>query len=138
MTIKKIKKEIINKILNDDIVSNIYFESSNKTALRGIVYDYLTLPYGDDFISLDISEKESGIAINKGDKTFTVLINLGFHDIHKNDENKLDLLSECIENIINDLYPGMKRYQNIPIQNKDGDGIFVYTNTIRQITFELD
>ena len=134
MTIKEIKQIIINRILDDKKILS-YIDKDNRYCDRisdlkyNIIFDYFTLYYGYDFISVEVSEWESKTISVKGQKDFTVMINLGLSNIYEKGENKLDALSENIERVINELFPNMTKYTNIPLHND--------TRVIRQISFDI-
>lgn len=152
MTIHEIKKSIIDRILdNKEIIDVFDLESygvgvGDTPKLRNnIVFNYLTLFYGSDFISVDVSEKES---ITEGDKCiFSVIINFGLSNIQKNyegDKNKLDVLSELIKEIITDLYPDRISYQDVVNikevyinDNFPSNVLSTIQSTTRCITFDV-
>lgn len=113
LSIKAIKKDIANALLKDTRIikmfSNPYIKKTedciNRT-ISGVLHD------GDEFrvdtyIDLDVMK-------NKG--KYDVFINLKAHkDVLGNSiTNCLDDISECIEEIVNELYPYHKCYSDIP------------------------
>lgn len=118
MTIHEIKKSIIDRILdNKDILDVFDLESYGFTDMsklrNNIVFNYLTLLYGSNFISVDASEKR--FEIEEDSNTLSVIINFGLSNVYRSydDKNKLDVLSELIKEIIKDLYPNATRYCDV-------------------------
>lgn len=150
MTIRGIKNNIINRILDDKNIYNILnFERYTCDRIsdlkNSVIYDYLILKLDQDFISIDVSENDSAFATESRQKDFIVTINFGLVEIYKDKGNKLDELSELLEKIVNELYPYRRRYKNTFIlSERYGSSGYNCTilstkqNNTRQISFVIE
>lgn len=119
LSIKSIKEEIVNKLLNNmDILQYLETESFLKegyaiTDLRNnLIYDY-DMGYGENYISVEVAEADLHTSTNAG-KKYIVVIKMNTRD----EENVCDM-SSVIADIVNKLYPGRRNFSNTSIRVND-------------------
>ena len=105
LSIKSIKKELMDALLGDMRIINSFSNKGEKkvkdyigTNIFGYLNENASCSYTDTFINFDVMK-------NRG--CYDVFIILKMHkDLVKNEAvNGLDDISECIEEIVNELYP---------------------------------
>lgn len=145
LSIKGIKKEIIDKILDSTYIIGLFdmkyhgFKSISELK-DAYIFDYARIePYGD-FISIDLSKIKTRLEVSgNGLSAFDVSIMFGLDRITKDNENRLDSISETIESIIHELYPRNKNYRDIfSLQNIPLSAGVYESRTIRKITFTIE
>lgn len=118
LSIKSIKKEIIDKLMNKMDILN-YFEKYTELAdlkisqlYNTFIFDYDSSSVSEDYITVEVSEFDS--KVNTTDKKYQVVIKMGL----EKEENICDMASKIVE-IIEELYPGKKRFSNVPFKTMD-------------------
>lgn len=139
LSIKTIKKELIDRILNTvevlkylntDRVTNNGKDDKLSDVYNTIVFDYDSGNNSGDFIAIEVGEhKDFSMGTNNG-YSYTVSIKIGL--VQKKD---LDRLAAVIKDIISDLYLNAKKYRNIPFYSKSWNG---GNDLNRLITFEIE
>lgn len=130
LSIKSIKKEIIDKLMNKMDILN-YFEKYTELEdlkisqlYNTFIYDYDSSSVPEDYITVEVSEFDS--KVNTTGKKYQVVIKMGL----EKEENICDMASKIVE-IIEELYPGKKRFSNVPFKTMDNcisvDGYSGYT-----------
>lgn len=129
LSIKGIKKEIIDKLMNNMDVLN-YFKKYTAEGFtisklyNNFIFDYDSSSVPEDYITVEVSEFDS--KVNATDKKYQVVIKMGL----EKEENICDMASKIVE-IIEELYPGKKRFSNVPFKTMDNcisvDGYSGYT-----------
>ena len=150
MTITEIKKNIINRIMDDrKIINNFNAKGYNYEKISDlkdtVIFDYANLLCGKDFISVEVSEFDRVMATETGQKDFSITIDFGLYQIYQNGENKLDELAESLKKIVYELYPEAKKYKNVAGCNEryvtegftEYHHLYSERNTIRQISFMI-
>lgn len=121
LSIKSIKEELMDAFLGDMRIINSFSNKGEKKVKDYIgrnIFGYLNenaiCSYTDTFINFDVMKSRG---------CYDVFILLKTHkDLVKNEAvNGLDDISECIEEIVNELYPYHKSYSDVPI-NMVSDG----------------
>lgn len=121
LSIESIKKEIINKLMNNMEVLK-YLEADTKIAegtrleqfYNNYIFDYDLSYVSGDYITVEVSEYDSHRAINIGDMAYMVTIKMGL----KKEEN-VCAMSIVITDIVNKLYPDRKKFSNVPFITVD-------------------
>lgn len=160
LSIKSIKKDIIEKILNNmDVLK--YLKAGQKVTdginfekfYNNFIFDHDSSRACGDYISVEVSEYDSHRAINVGDRVYMVTIKMGLEE-----EENVCAMSAVITDIVNKLYPGRRRFSNVPfitvdncmsVNNYGGSFNYPVLNTIslenkrneqlnRMITFEIE
>lgn len=115
LSIKGIKAEIIEKLMNNmDILQYLEVEKfidegyTISKLYNNLIYDYGVEYVGCNYISVEVAEFDSPVAINIGNKKYTVVIKMGLVN-----ERKVCDLSSIITDIVNKLYPDRKRFSNV-------------------------
>lgn len=147
LSIKGIKKDIIDKLLDSTYIVGLF--DLQKNGYKSIselkdayIFDYARIePYGD-FISIDVSKIKTPNRLEvSGNESsaFDVSIMFGLDRITKDNDNRLDYISETIESIIHELYPRNKNYRDIfSLQNIPLSAGVYESRTIRTITFTIE
>lgn len=119
LSIKSIKEEIVNKLLNNmEILQYLETESFLKegytiTNLRNnLIYDY-DMGYRENCISVEVAEADLHTSTNEG-KKYMVVIKIGT----RNEEKVCDM-SSVVADIVNKLYPDRRNFSNTSIRVKD-------------------
>lgn len=121
LSIESIKKEIIDKLMNNMEVLK-YLEADKKvidgTKLEQFhncfIFDHDSSHAWGDYIAVDVSEYDSHRAINFGDMTYMVTIKMGLKE-----EKNVCAMSIVVTDIINELYPDRKKFSNVPVITVD-------------------
>lgn len=127
LSIKTIKKELINKISTDEKVLK-HFENVEKQIHDGVcikeygmdyvknkyIYDHdVSCDNYDDFISVEVCENDYTLYGNKKCHSYNVAIMVAVSkDSTIKEENTLDDLSVLLGNIATELYPNRDTYSN--------------------------
>lgn len=115
LSIKTIKEELMDALLGDMRIINSFSNKGEKKVkdymgrnIFGYLNENVSCSYPDTFINFDVMK-------NRG--CYDVFIFLKMHkDLVKNEAvNGLDDISECIEEIVNELYPYHKSYSDVPV-----------------------
>lgn len=115
LSIKSIKNELMDAFLEDMRIINSFANKEVKkvkdyvgTNICGYLYDNENGIYTDTYIHFDVMKSRG---------CYDVFIILKAHkDLIKNEAvNCLDDISECIEEIVNELYPYHKSFSNVPV-----------------------
>lgn len=115
LSIKSIKNELMDAFLEDMGIINSFGNKEVKKAkdyigtnICGYLYDNENGIYTDTYIHFDVMKSRG---------CYDVFIILKAHkDLMKNEAvNCLDDISECIEEIVNELYPYHKSFSNVPV-----------------------
>lgn len=130
LSIKSIKEELMDAFLGDMRIINSFADKDVKKATDYIgknIFSYLCTPYFtalDIYISFDVTKNIDG---------YDVFIIIGTHKnlLGKDIVNRLDQISEYIEEIVNELYPYNHYYTDIPEYNTE-------SVAKRQIKFKLE
>lgn len=120
LSIKSIKDELMDAFLGDMRIINSFFNKGEKKVKDFIgtnIFGYLNenVSYtADTYINFDVMKSRG---------CYDVFIILKMHkDLIKNEAvNCLDDISECIEEIVNELYPYHNSFSNVPV-NVVSDG----------------
>lgn len=121
LSIKSIKNELMDALLGDMRIINSFSnkcEKKVKDFIGANIFGYLnenaSCSYTDTFINFDVMKSRG---------CYDVFILLKTHkDLIKNEAvNCLDDISECIEEIVNELYPYHNSFSNVPV-NVVSDG----------------
>lgn len=115
LSIKSIKEELMNALLGDMRIINSFSNNGEKKVKDYIgrnIFGYLnekaSCSYTDTYINFDVMKSRG---------CYDVFILLKMHkDLVKNEAvNGLDDVSECIEEIVNEVYPYHKSYSDVPV-----------------------
>ena len=147
LSIKGIKKDIIDKLLDSTYIVGLF--DLQKNGYKSIselkdayIFDYARIePYGD-FISVDVSEIKTPnrtMVDGNASSAFDVSIIFGLNCVTENNENRLDNISEIIKGIVHELYPCNRNYRDIfNLQNSPLSAGVYESRTIRTITFTVE
>jgi len=146
LSIKGIKKDIIDKLLDSTYIVGLF--DLQKNGFKSIseikdayIFDHARIELRD-FISIDVSKIKTPNRMEvagNASSTFDVSIMFGLNKITQNNENRLDNISEVIEGIIHELYPCNRNYrdifrlQNVPMFSGGYDLML-----IRTVTFTIE
>lgn len=115
LSIKSIKEELMDAFLGDMRIIKSFKNKGEKkvkdyigTNIFGYLNENASCCYTDTYINFDVVKSRG---------CYDVFILLKTHrDLIKNEAvNCLDDISECIEEIVNELYPYHKSFSNIPV-----------------------
>lgn len=115
LSIKSIKEELMDALLGDMRIINSFGGKEVRkvreyigTNIFGYLNENASCGYTDTYINFDVMK-------NRG--CYDVFIILKMHkDLVKNEAvNGLDDISECIEEIVNELFPYHKSYSDVPV-----------------------
>lgn len=154
LSIKDIKKEIIDKLLDNTYIVSLFnlqehgFKSISELK-DAYVFDYARIEPYSDFISVDVSKIKTPnrtMVASNASSSFDVSIIFGLDRVTKKNENRLDNISEVIEGIIQELYPCNKNYrdvfswQNVPTVTRGYGPITsgYESRLVRTITFTIE
>jgi len=118
LSIKNIKEEIVNKLLNNmDILKYLETESFlkegyNSNLRNNLIYDY-DMGYRENCISVEVAEADLHTSMNDA-KKYMVVIKMGT----RNEEKVCDMAS-VVTDIVNELYPYRRNFSNTSIRIKD-------------------
>ena len=121
LSIKSIKEEFMDTLLGDMRIINSFSNKGEKkikdyigTNIFGYLNENASCSYADTYINFDVMKSRG---------CYDVFILLKAHkDLMKNEAvNCLDDISECIEEIVNELYPYHNSFSNVPV-NVVSDG----------------
>lgn len=141
LSIEKIKKELIDKLLNNmDILKYLNAERLLNEGYKisnlhnNLIYDYDIPDIEGNYIAVEVAEYTNTLNTNASNQKYTVSIKMGLVD-----RECLDSLAAVVKNIITELYPHKKRFSNVPFYTKR----YGYNNKIhhelnRVITFEIE
>ena len=131
LSIKGIKKEIIDKLMNNMDVLN-YFKKYTAEGFtisklyNNFIFDYDSSGVPEDYITVEVSELDSNIKATITDKKYVVVIKMSL----EKEENVCDMASKIVE-IIEELYPDKKKFTNTTFKTMDNcitvDGYNGYT-----------
>lgn len=154
LSIKGIKKEIIDKLLDSTYIVGLFgLQEHGFKSISDIkdayIFDYARIESYSDFISVDVSEIKTSNRLEVAGNAplkFDVSIIFGLNCVARNNENRLDNISEVIKGIIQELYPFNKNYrdvfslQSIPtvIRGYESPTGGYELRTIRTITFTIE
>lgn len=121
LSIESIKKEIIEKLMNNMEVLK-YLKADKKVAdgvnlekfYNNFIFDHDSSHAYGDYISVEVSEYDSHGAINIGDMVYMVTIKMGLKE-----EENVCAMSAVITDIVNKLYPDRKKFSNVPFITVD-------------------
>lgn len=119
LSIKTIKKELMDALLNNMDVINYFKEYIEKGThisklYNNFIFDYDLSRIVGDYIAVEVSEYDSPGATNIGDMEYMVTIKMGL----KREEKVYDM-STVITGIVNKLYPDRKKFSNVPFTTVD-------------------
>ena len=115
LSIKSIKEELMDALLGDMRIINSFSNKGEKKVKDYIgrnIFGYLnensSCSYTDTYINFDVMKSRG---------CYDVFVILKTHkDLVKNEAvNCLDDISECIEEIVNEVYPYHKSFSDVPI-----------------------
>ena len=156
LSIESIKKEIIDKLMNNMDILNYfkeYTESKGFTISKlydNFIFDYDSSSVPNDYITVEVSEFNSDRSINTTDKKYQVVIKMGL----QKEKYVCDMATKIVD-IIEELYPYKKKFSNTTFKTTDNcisvDGYSGYTPLLlnvymdnkrydqlhRMITFEI-
>ena len=141
LSIETIKKELIDKFVNNmDILRYLEVERHNDVKLSQVqntfIYDYDKPNATGNFITVDVAEYVSSRANIRDFVKYVVSIKIGLEQ-----KSKLDSMAAIIKGIVLNVYPYIKKYNNVPIYVKKYG--YAYSNECehnelnRMITFEI-
>lgn len=145
LNIESIKKEIIEKLMNNMDILN-YLEVGRllndgykiSQIYNNLIFDYDVSNKTGDYISVEVAEYEySQIEINDSRK-YIVEIKIGL-----NNESNLDKITSVVKEIVSKIFPNRKNYCNVPFYTKES-GMNFFNNEItynklnRIIRFEIN
>lgn len=141
LSIETIKKELIDKFVNNmDILRYLEVERHNDVKLSQVqntfIYDYDKPNVSGNFITVDVAEYVSSKVSIRDFTKYVVSIKIGLEN-----ENNLDNIATIIKKIVLNVYPYIKKYNNVPIYVKKYG--YAYSNERehnelnRMITFEI-
>lgn len=141
LSIETIKKELIDKFVNNmDILRYLEVERHNDVKLSQVhntfIYDYDKPNVTGNFITVDVAEYVSSRVNIRDFVKYVVSIKIGLEN-----ENNLDNIATIIKKIVLNVYPYIKKYNNVPIYVKKYG--YAYSNERehnelnRMITFEI-
>lgn len=120
LSIESIKKDIIDKLLNDlDILNHFkkYTERRYNVPiskfLNLFIFDCDASNVGEDYISVEVAEYEMNRLINSDCKRYIVSIKMSLKM-----ESDICKMATTISNIVNGLYPERTDYSNLPFKTK--------------------
>ena len=141
LSIENIKKEIIDKLMNNmDILKYLNAERLLNEGYKisnlynNLIYDYDIPDIEGNYIAVEVAEYTKVLNTNALNQEYTVSIKMGLID-----KKYLDSLASVVKKIITELYPHNKRFSNVPLHTKR----YGYNNNIhhelnRVITFEIE
>ena len=115
LSIKSIKEELMDALLGDMRIINSFSNKGEKKAkdyigrnIFGHLNENASCGYADTFINFDVMKVRG---------CYDVFINIKEHSylFKKEAVNCLDDISECIEEIVNELYPYHKSYSDVTV-----------------------
>ena len=131
LSIKGIKKEIIDKLMNNMDVLN-YFKKYTAEGFTiqklydNFIFDYDSSAVPEDYITVEVLEFDSDFKVNTADKKYQVVIKMGL----EKEENICDMAAKIVE-IVEELYPDKKKFTNTIFKTMDNcitvDGYNGYT-----------
>ena len=141
LSIETIKKELIDKFVNNmDILRYLEVERHNDVKLSQVqntfIYDYDKPNATGNFITVDVAEYVSSRVNIRDFVKYVVSIKIELER-----ENNLDNIAAIIKKIVLNVYPYIKKYNNVPIYVKKYS--YAYSNESehnelnRMITFEI-
>lgn len=120
LSIKSIKKELMDALLGDMRIINSFSNKGEKkvkdyigTNIFGYLNENASCSYTDAFINFDVMK-------NRGCYDVFIILKVDKCLMKNEAVNCLDDISECIEEIVNELYPYHKLFSNVPV-NVVGD-----------------
>ena len=115
LSIKSIKKELMDAFLGDMRIINSFANKEVKkvtdyigTNICGYLYDNENGIYTDTYIHFDVMK-------SRGCYDVFIILKADKKLIRNEAVNCLDDISECIEEIVNELYPYHKSYSDAPV-----------------------
>ena len=115
LSIKSIKEELMDAFLGDMRIINSFSNKGEKKVKDYIgmnIFGYLnenaSCSYTDTFINFDVMK-------NRGCYDVFIILKVDKYLIKNEAVNCLDDISECIEEIVNELVPYQKSYSDIPV-----------------------
>ena len=121
LSIKSIKEELMDAFLGDMRIINSFSNKGEKKVKDYIgmnIFGYLnenaSCSYTDTFINFDVMK-------NRGCYDVFIILKVDKYLIKNEAVNCLDDISECIEEIVNELYPYHNSFSNVPV-NVVSDG----------------
>lgn len=138
LSIENIKKEIIDKLMNNMDILN-YFKRYTEDGVKisqfhnSLIWDYDVSGFGSDYISVEVAEYEINRPINSDYKRYDVSIKMSLIK----EENICDM-AKTISNIVKSLYPNGNGFSNVPFKTKEymNTGL-EYEKLHRAITFNI-
>ncbi|WP_024348481.1 hypothetical protein [Lacrimispora indolis] len=146
LTIKGIKNDIIDKLLDSTYIVGLfdlkgYGLKSISEIKDTFIFDYAKIK-SRDFISIDVSKirtPNQTLVSGGTSSAFYVSIMFGLNCVTRNNENRLDNISEVIEGIIQELYPCNRNYKDIfSLQNVPSFTDGCHLTLVRTITFTVE
>ena len=139
LSIENIKKDIIDKLLNDLDILN-HFKKYTKDGynipiskfLNQLIFDCDATNVGEDYISVEVAEHEINRPVIPDYKKYIVSIKMGLkkeYDICK--------MATTVTDIVNGLYPERTNYSNLPFKTKSIWNDCEYEKLHRVITFTI-
>lgn len=119
LSIKGIKKEIIDKLMNNMDVLN-YFKKYTAEGFtisklyNNFIFDYDSSGVPEDYITVEVLEFDVDFKVNTTDKKYQVVIKMGL----EKEENVCDMASKIVE-VIEELYPDKKKFINTTFKTMD-------------------
>lgn len=146
LSIKGIKKDIIEKLLDSTYIVGLFDPKVRELKSISDIKDTFIFDYAkiesQDFISIDISEiitPNRTLVGGPSSSKFDVSIIFGLDCVARNDENRLDNISEVIKGIIQELYPCNRNYRDVfSLQNIPTVTGGYELRTIRTVTFTIE
>lgn len=124
LSIRNIKKEITNALLDDMRIMNMFGNKNVKKA-SDYIGKNIFCHLNDDVTYLESTDIYINYDATSFREHYDLLIYLKAHNSlldSKDGVNKLDELTEYIEEIVKELYPNCKCYENTPIVSNDKYG----------------
>ena len=138
LSIESIKKEIIDKMMNNmDILNCLNCEKFVNEGYKisdlynNVIFDYdASNDVMSDYIAVEVVEHE----YLSGSK-YIVMIKFGLNT-NDSDKRNLDKISLTLKNIINDLYPDRKKFSNNIFYTKQPEYTHMYYASGREYIYE--
>ncbi len=115
LSIKEIKEEIIEKLMNNFDILDYFREYSKELQIskfrNSLIFDHDTSQNHGSYIAVEVSEYSRPCSCNIGDRSYSVLIKMS----HEKEEKICDM-AETVSSIVNKLYPSLRKFANVSVK----------------------
>lgn len=137
LSIEGIKKEIIDKLMNNMDILNYFKEYTESRGFtipklyNNFIFDYDSSRVPEDYITVEVSEFDVN-KVTTTDKKYAVVIKMGL----EKEKDVCDMATKIVE-IIEELYPDKKKFSNTTFKTMDNgisvDGYSGYTPLLSSV-----